>query len=96
MSYDPNYIKPLLNSPLPDSLVELIEPLSEKVHDRWAYERLSTGWVLGKERSDKLKTHPSIIPYSQLSEAEKNVDRATVETVLKLLLAQGYRVEKEQ
>lgn len=94
MSYDPSYIKQELSTPLPTELQILVEHLSVKVHDRWAHERLNTGWVYGTQRSDKLKTHPTLVPYDELPELEKDIDRATVDTVLKLVLKSGYVVSK--
>ncbi|MDE7230743.1 MAG: Ryanodine receptor Ryr, partial [Oscillospiraceae bacterium] len=43
---------------------------------------MSEGWRYGAERSDKDKTTPCFIPYSELSETEKDHDRNTaIETV---------------
>ena len=44
---------------LPAELLPLVEQIARNVHEVWAQKRLSQGWTLGPERSDKLKTHPS-------------------------------------
>ena len=94
MSYDPSYIKQELCTPLPTELQSVIEHLSYKVDDRWAFERLNTGWKYGPQRSDDLKTHRTMVLYDELPELEKDIDRATVEIVLKLLLVTGYKITK--
>ena len=95
MNYAPYYIEQELQTPLPEELDSLVEQLAEKVHDRWAVERLKQGWIHGAERSDQLKTSPTLIPYDALPEGEKAVDRATVETVLKLLISSGFHISKQ-
>lgn len=79
---------------LSDEIKELVEKLSENVHDSWAKQRLNDGWVFGEERNDKLKTHPSLVPYDELSENEKDYDRITVQETIKVLLKLGYDLKK--
>jgi hypothetical protein len=73
---------------------ELIERLAENTHDVWARQRLQDGWTYGTERDDAGKKHPCLVPYAELSEAEKQYDRATAVQTLKAILALGYRIEK--
>ncbi len=77
---------------LPDFLASLIERLAEKVHDRWAAQRLEEGWTYGPERNDALRTTPNLVAYADLPEVEKNYDRATALTTLRALYHVGYRV----
>ncbi len=79
---------------LPEHLLELTEKLAEAVHDVWAGQRRSSGWTYGPRRDDRRKRHPNLVPYAQLSEAEKEYDRATALGTLKLVLALGYRIER--
>ena len=46
-------------------------------------ERILSGWRYGNPRDDAKKLHPSISPYAELSEPEKQKDRDTVTTALK-------------
>ena len=93
MSYEP---KPLdtSNVRLPDSLEDLIEQLAENVHEVWASGRLAEGWRLGPQRSDETKEHPNLVPFDELPDVEKEVDRRTAVQTLKMILAIGYRIEK--
>lgn len=37
-----------------------------QIHGAWMQHRLSTGWVYGPEKSYHRKTHPCLLPYSDL------------------------------
>jgi len=54
---------------------EIIEYLSEKVHEAWQEEKHKQG----------VYNHPDDIPYGKLAENIKEYDRATVRSVLKAL-----------
>lgn len=90
--YEP---KPLQTSsiPLPPELEPLVERLAEHVHDVWAQQRIDDGWTLGPDRNDAAKTHPSLIPYDELSESEKAYDRNTASQTIKALIAWGVKIE---
>lgn len=77
---------------LPDFLAPLVERLAEKVHDRWAAQRLEEGWIYGPHRDDGRKTTPNLVPYAELPEVEKNYDRTTALTTLRGLYREGYRI----
>lgn len=68
----------------------LIESLAEHVHDEWAAGRMAEGWKLGPERSDTKKESPCFVPYHQLSESEKAVDRRTAVGAVKAIMLLGY------
>lgn len=92
MSYEP---RPVDTSgvELPPELLALTERLAEHAHDVWARQRLADGWRYGPKRDDARREHPSLIPYDQLSEAEKVYDRNAALETLKLIVALGYRIE---
>lgn len=77
---------------LPDFLAPLVERLAEKVHDRWAAQRLEEGWTYGPERNDTRRTTPNLVAYADLPDIEKNYDRATALTTLRALYREGYRI----
>jgi hypothetical protein len=43
-------------------------------HDRWMAERIADGWVYGPVKDAGAKTHPLLIPYAQLPEAQRRKD----------------------
>ena len=80
---------------LPAELLELTEKIAENVHENWAANRIAQGWTYGEARDDSKKTTPCLVPYGQLPEEEKEYDRVTALQTLKLIVALGYRIEKE-
>lgn len=80
---------------LPDGLVDLREQIAKNAHEVWAQNRMNEGWTYGPVRNDVLKQHPDLIPYEDLSEGEREYDRATAMNSIKLLLKLGYKIEKE-
>lgn len=79
---------------LPENLISLTEKIAEQVHDVWAQGRIADGWTYGEKRDDELKQTPCLVPYSELSETEKEYDRKTALETLKLIVILGYKIEK--
>lgn len=79
MDHQPIKRAALAHSTSPDSL----EALAEAEHRRWMADRIIAGWRYAETRDDARKLHPSLRPYPDLGEAEKNKDRDAVATVLK-------------
>src|SRR5687768_8675030 len=74
-------------------LVELTEYLARNTHEVWARGRIIEGWRYGPRRDDANRLHPGLVPYSELTEGEKQFDRDTALETLKVILASGYRIE---
>jgi voltage-gated potassium channel Kch len=66
---------------------EALEALAEAEHRRWMADRITAGWRRGEPRDDARKLHPSLRSYQDLTEEEKDKDRATVATVPRSLEA---------
>lgn len=81
---------------LPDELNDLLEQIARNVHDTWAQARLDEGWTYGRERNDANKTHPCLMPYDELPESEKEYDRNTAATTLKMAIKMGYEIKKKR
>ncbi len=81
---------------LPKFLLDLTEMLARNTHENWARQRMNDGWRYGARRDDAKKEHPSLVPYDQLSEEEKEYDRRTAMETLKTIYALGYRIEKRR
>lgn len=89
--YDPTPIE-TAEIELPPELHDLIERLAENNHDQWAMQRIAEGWTYGPERNDSLKTHPDLVPYSDLTQGEKKYDRVSVVETLRAIIALGYEI----
>ena len=79
---------------LPDDILTLVEKIAENTHDVWAARRIAEGWTYGETRNDAQKTTPCLVPYCDLPESEKEYDRATAASVLKLVMKLGYTISK--
>jgi len=79
---------------LPEELENLVEQLARNVHEVWAQSRVEQGWTWGPVRSDAFKTHPSLVPYDELPEEEKQYDRNTAVGTLKLIMKLGFNISK--
>ncbi|MYM42016.1 RyR domain-containing protein [Duganella qianjiadongensis] len=54
-----------------------LEKLAEMEHRRWNADRWLSGWQYHSEKNNDLKHHHNLLPYQQLSEADKQKDRDT-------------------
>lgn len=79
---------------LPDTLVELTEVIAKNTHEVWSQHRMAEGWTYGPVRDEIAMKHPCLVPYAELSENEKDYDRATAMNAIKLLVKLGYKIEK--
>ena len=93
MGYNPNPID-TSKVQVSDDIFKLTEHLAENAHEVWAQRRMAEGWSYGPRRDEAKKEHPSLVPYKDLPESEKEYDRSTAMETLKVLLAMGYRIEK--
>ena len=76
-----------LNHPLTFTTEE-VETLAIIEHQRWMAHRYLQGWSFGDKRDDLQKLHPSLVPWEQLSESEKQKDRDTIQRIPILLQVQ--------
>lgn len=55
-----------------------VELLAKMEHDRWCDERRASGWQYGSERDVQNRRTPYLVPWAQLSEEIRDLDRETV------------------
>ena len=91
--YRPNPIDTTKIS-LSSDIMALSEVLAKNTHEVWASGRIADGWTYGDVRDDIQKKHPCLVPYEELSETEKEYDRATSLESLKVILSLGYVINK--
>lgn len=77
---------------LPERLMELVEMIARNVHDTWAVQRISQGWTYGPQRDDILKQTPCLVDYDDLPDEEKEYDRATALSTLRLIRKLGFDI----
>lgn len=77
---------------LPEELTSLAEQIARNVHDTWAAQRIAQGWTYGPERNDALKQTPCLVDYDDLPEEEKEYDRTTAFSTLRLIRKLGFDI----
>ena len=60
---------------------EEVELLAQMEHERWWSQKQAAGYVFGPKRSDAEGTHPSILPWEELSGEEREKDRQAVQEI---------------
>jgi hypothetical protein len=77
-------------------LLELTELLARHVHETWVRMRLDEGWTFGPKRDDDRREHPSLIPYAELPDIEKEIDRQVTLATLKAMIALGFDISRSE
>ena len=75
---------------------DIVETLSIFEHDEWVRERLGYGWTYGEAKDNENKISPYLVPYDELSEEIKNLDRDTIRNIPVLLDRIGMAVYEKQ
>ena len=76
---------------LPD---EQVEELAIGEHDRWCEDLIADGWRQGPGPKDpERKLHPSLVPWSELSEEERDKDREPVRALPEMLAHVGFELQ---
>jgi voltage-gated potassium channel Kch len=71
-----------------------IEQMAILEHDRWLAQKHAAGVTLGP-REEVRQTHPSMVPWEALSEAEREKDREIVRAIPDQLTSVGYAVVRD-
>ena len=76
-----------------DFLEQHLELLAEAEHQGWEEQKRMEGWTYGPPPKDNDKrTHPLLVPYSELPEEEKDKDRRTIQNYPKYAQAAGFKI----
>ena len=62
-----------------------IEILAIMEHQRWWADRSINGWTFAEVRDDINRLHPNMVPYEELSNADKQKDRDSVLQMIEIL-----------
>ena len=57
----------------------------EKIHAVWMEDKLADGWTYGEVKDMEKKTHPCLVPFSELPEVQKLKDYVFIATVRSVL-----------
>jgi ribosome biogenesis protein Nip4 len=84
------------DEPLFEFSAEEVKILARMEHDRWMQERSSAEFVYGPIRDDKKKTHPSFVPWDELSDSEKKKDCDAIEAIPKILAKVDLKIIRQK
>lgn len=74
-------------------LKQHLELLAEAEHQGWEEQKRMEGWIYGPPPKDNDKrTHPLLVPYSELPEEEKEKDRRTIQNYPKYARTAGFKI----
>lgn len=84
-----------------DSSMEAVEfalgdPTPGAQHESWVAAKRRDGWSYGAEKSDAKKTHPSMVPFSDLSLSERQKDEVLIALVKALAPLFGVKARAVQ
>lgn len=71
---------------------ELIEQLVEAEHNYWMAERLSNQWRYGPVKNTEKQISPYLVPYEELPEEIKQLDRNAISNILPLFHEIGLHI----
>ena len=71
-----------------------VELLARREHERWVAHKLKTGWRYGDRCDDVKKLHPSIRPWEELPESEREKDRVPVLRLPEIVAAAGMTMAR--
>ncbi|KAK4505285.1 hypothetical protein PRZ48_003248 [Zasmidium cellare] len=90
---DQDRSEPLIH--VPEFSVKELDMLSEMEHERFNAERLQRQWRMGPRSSNK-RTTPFLVPWRDLTQEWKDVDRVMVECVPRVLATAGWKIYRMQ
>ena len=73
-----------------------IETLARLEHVRWVEDRLRHGWRLGARRDVGAKQSPYLVPWTDLSDEVRDLDRDSVRLIPRLLADSGLSIVRRR
>jgi hypothetical protein len=75
---------------------DVVETLAKLAHERWTRERLQRGWQRGDTRDDDRQLHPDLVPWDELPEDRRDIDRQLVRQLPRILAASGQMLARRR
>lgn len=73
-----------------------IEDMAEAAHQVWMEGKIRAGWTYAPVTNKDAKQHSCLIPYAELSEADKESDRDLVRGIPEILERAGYAIHRSR
>ncbi len=75
-----------------EATAEQLEELAQMEHGRWVVERLEQGWTYGEKKDADGKTHPLLVPWSEVRDDAREYDRSAARQLGSLLDALDWEI----
>ncbi len=69
---------------------EELEVLASREHQRWFDDRRTSGWTYGAIRDNASKKNPMLMPWTELSEDARDMNRASAAALTSMLARAGF------
>jgi hypothetical protein len=76
-----------------DKIVNEVALMAQMEHEHWCQEKIAAGWKNGLKKDQKQKTNPSILPWDELPESGKEINKKYIRDLPRLLARAGFQVE---
>ena len=73
-------------------LEQHLEFYAEAEHRGWEEQKRMEGWTYARTKDNEKRTHPLLVPYSQLPEKQKKKDRRTIRNYTKYAKVAGFKI----
>lgn len=74
--------------------VDVLETMAGSEHDSWIQEKLALGFTLGKPTAEDPRRNENILPWDELPESVKQIDRDLIKCIPEILARAGYTIVK--
>jgi hypothetical protein len=71
-----------------------VEDLAQIEHERWMSDLRGDGWRRGLVKDAAKREHPLLVPWSELSEEDRDKDRDAVRSLPGMLMRAGFEIER--
>jgi hypothetical protein len=72
-----------------------VEEMSRVEHERWVTERASEGWKRASAKDYRARQHPDLVPWAELPEERRDVNRRLVRARPAMLARVGIQVYRD-
>jgi hypothetical protein len=72
-----------------------VEELARAEHERWCDDLVGEGWRWGRAKDPERRLHPSLVPWSELTEEERDKDREPVRELPRMLALVGFEIQRK-
>jgi hypothetical protein len=69
-----------------------VEALAVLEHERWVRDLDNEDWTHGPEKDAARRVHPKLVPWDDLTEEDRDKDRAAVAAIPSILAQAGFEI----